>query len=122
MRLPDDEPPSFIGRVIGALCALVFTGLTILAIPFLIGVKSFWVWWLPLHSYNSIVFFMWVALVSGAAGVIGFRAGVFGTLDLLGHLWGTAEPLDYELRTKLWLAIAGLGGMTLLLGWLAHAP
>src|SRR5688572_19559731 len=95
-------PPSFAGRIIGALSAFFFTALTLVALPFFLGAKSFWL--VPGRLF-TVVFFIWVAAVSLVALVIGFRAGAVGTVYLLSHLWDTAEPMDRNLRDRLWLGV-----------------
>jgi hypothetical protein len=92
-----DETPSLTSRFIGALMALTFGVITILAIPYMLA------WKFPvvaffltdnIRAYASLGFYLWALGIGVLAMHTGFRLGGIGVLDLFNQIWGTGETTD----------------------------
>lgn len=95
------EEPSLFSRVVGASIAFVFSGLTVISIPWLLA------WKFPIRLGLLVgiqgllfvpVFYVWVFVVAVVALHMGFKLGGFQMLDVLNLLWRTGESYDPTVR------------------------
>lgn len=91
------DEPSLFSRVLGALVAFVFSGLTVVSLPWLLAWKFpirlgllVGIQWLPFVP----IFYIWVLVVALFALHMGFKLGGIETLDVLNLLWKTGESHD----------------------------
>lgn len=96
-----DETPSTIERMFGAIMASVFTGVTVMAAPWILAWKfpiKFLIFF-PLASvFVMPIFYIWILIVAIYALTAGFRYGFFGVLDIFNLIWRTGETNDRVLR------------------------
>lgn len=99
---PDDSP-GLTGRILGALMAFVFSGLSVIYLPLLLF------WKFPIYfgfslGPPSIFFFpvlcMWGLVVAFSSLAIGFQAGVYETMEIFNVMWQTGESFDPEVHKK----------------------
>lgn len=103
---------SLLDRIGGALLAALCTLLTALALPItLLAMTGYPRRGLGPQLYD-FPFAIWVVMVSAVAGAVGFWAGTSQTIDLLGHLWGTATRVDRRLRRRMIFVGLLLGGVS----------
>ena len=92
-----DEKASLIGRIVGAIMAFVLIGLTVIFIPWLLAWKSHIRLGL-IHGHPSpafiTAFYIWALIVALAALYMGFKSGIYETMDILNILWKTGESYD----------------------------
>jgi hypothetical protein len=96
-------PPSVPSRVTGALAAFVFGALTIATLPWLrarkfpvaVGLAIC----LPLVIYFRPFCYFWIAYFACAACYLGFKAGVYGTMDIFNLLRKTGDSHDPKVIT-----------------------
>lgn len=92
-----DERPSLFSRLLGAVMAFVFGGLTVISLPWLLA------WKFPvrlglllgLPSVLALpVFYLWALFVALAALHVGFKAGAYDMMAVLNAMWGTGDSYD----------------------------
>lgn len=89
---------------------MVFFGITLIVIPIVLASKTYFFWY-PLGIYGGL-FFLWVAALLVIATVYGFCVGSLRVIEMLGHLWFSAYPLNHQMSERLWGIIAITGAVT----------
>ena len=90
-------------RILGALMAFVFSSLSVIFLPLMLF------WKFPVYfgfslGVPAIFLFsgicVWGAVVGGMSLVIGFRAGVYETMDIFNVMWRTGESYDLHVHAQ----------------------
>jgi len=113
------EKSSVVDRLVGAAIAAVTVGVMILLGPivafFVTGLRGTY------PSGMSTVFevystgLVWAPALVGAAAIAGAALGTRRVASLFGYLWGTEEPRRPFLTAALWLAVVGIGGLSVVI-------
>jgi hypothetical protein len=101
-------PGSVLDRLAGSLLAGLFVGITLILLPLVVASFSFTARITILRNAESaaIPFAVWCVALSACAMIMGLQLGSGRTIELLGHLWGTYEPKNRVLTSRLWAGIA----------------
>jgi len=100
--------------IAGALSALAM-GVTAIAVPVVMLIVSRG----RVFEFGNVFvgFHIWAISVVVLAGLLGICTGSKRAVELLGHLWGTAQPRNLGLTLLLWGVIVAIG---LTSHWLAR--
>jgi hypothetical protein len=104
MQSVDDETPTPLGRIAGALLAGVVAWLAACGVPWMLFGHRYDLFLISHRHRDALslmhmpMFIAWSGIVALYGAITGFRYGLNGTMDILNLVWNTGESNDPELR------------------------
>ena len=93
-----NKPLSMIDRTVAAGVAFVLGALTVFTLPWLLA-RKFPVWMCFILGLSLLIFFKsflwcWIVYFACAALYLGFKVGVYDTMDIFNITWRTGDSHD----------------------------